>query len=55
MLNKEHIPTEVSKQVTEQSLETKVGYFVLLQLFAANHKNKNLQGILTKKIQEGSE
>lgn len=55
MLNKEHIPTEVSEQVTEQSLETKVGYFVLLQLFAANHKNKNLQGILTKKIQEGSE
>lgn len=55
MLNQEHIPTQVSQAVTEQSFETKVGYFVLLQLFAVNHKNKNLQGVLTQKILEGSE
>lgn len=50
MLNQENIPTQESEKVTDYSLETKIGYFVLLQFFAINHRDKNLQGVLTKKV-----
>lgn len=46
--------SEKSKTVTELTLESKAGYFVLLQFLALNHKNNQITESLAKSIIEAN-
>lgn len=49
------LPSDKSRELIDLNLEARVGYFVLIQILVMSYKNKNLQGVLTKKILENAQ